>query len=217
MWPLKTGSIQPLKHLPVELRPKSPSAPQLTPAVEKFVDPRWSFLPEPRDTRRPGPYFHRLFSQDQLSTLGSLPADEAMSTMISCLPAGVPTLHAPTLSALLYSVLRWAARTHMDGDKTSLLLTVYWETYRFCVESPWRTQAQLYAFFKESLLRSSVRHSPRSERVLAPEQCRASLLQFCRCYLTTLPLVRLVSLPNYRLQLTWDQPAHEQLLQSNLL
>lgn len=217
MWPLKTGSIQPLEQPPVELRPTSPSAPQLTPVVETLPDPRRSFLPEPRNTRRPGPYFYRLFSQDQLTALGSLPADEAMSTMISCLPEGVPTLHAPTLAALLYSVFRWTMREHWDDDKTSLLLTVYLETYRFCMESPWRTQAQLYAFFKESLLRSSVRHSPHSERVLAPEQCRASLIQFCRCYLTALPLVRLVSLPNYRLQLTWDQTSQEQLLESNLL
>lgn len=207
MWPFARGSLQP-KRQPSEIifHIKSQSAPQLSVAVPH--KPVHRVLAEPGASHKPPPpcSLTPLLSDPQLITLSRLPTDEALELLTVSLSEHIPEPNRGSVALLLYSVYQWAQNQHLDTHQISVLLSIYNDTAKFCLDSPWRTQQEVYQFFRESLLNRCVDRSPYSTYVYSPEQCRAVLLLFCLRFLLVLPLLRLTSLPNQRLTLTWDLP-----------
>ncbi|KAG8264059.1 hypothetical protein J6590_019403 [Homalodisca vitripennis] len=219
MWPLARGSLQPVNvsiECPKPLK-KTLSAPQLSPETFKVPVSKLSLFAEPLAIGYKPAYCSPkdlLLSHSQLISLDPLPQERAVSIISDWLkPQPAPL----SLALLLFSVYRWATGQGFQLDQTSVLITILHHTYRYAVQSPWRTQLEVYSFFKESLLLNSVQHLPGSAQVFKPDQCKTVLLQFCRTCLTTLPLLRLSVLPNYRLTLSWDVPKEEVQVQSLLL
>lgn len=134
MWPLRRGSLQPQPVTsPPPLRPKSASAPQLSPLTAKSAPSRLPDLPEPDHSRQPQLCFFRLFSPSELIQLAEISAGEAPGYLISCLPedSHMSRQLKDILGVLLYSVYRWAFKDGLAVEKISVLLTIYVNTFRY--------------------------------------------------------------------------------------
>lgn len=212
MWPFSRGSDQPIRRTP-EFKPchKSQSAPQVNVAPLQQQIPKE--LAAQNALRKPLPprSLKPLLSEFQLTTLSQLPIHEALALLVDSISESVPVPHTDSISLLLYSVYRWAQSQHFHTNQISALLAIYKDAAMFCLHCPCRTQQEMYQFFKESLLTSSVEWPPNSTYIFRPDQCKAILLSFCHRFLLVLPLFRLTSLPNLRFTLTWNPPDESEI------
>lgn len=199
MQTLTTGSLQQLKFPAVDIRAVSLSAPQLTIKQEKLPPQRLTVFPTSFDHIKPGRCEEKLFTADQILTLGTISSAEGVSFLNN-----ITQNLSPQSGSLLYSVFRWAKAKDFDSEKTIVLLTIYLKLFQFFLDSPWSSQKSIYLFFKESLLRNTIQHPPKSARIFKPDESKATLLNFCHNFLTVLPLLRLNCISNNRIHVIWE-------------
>lgn len=199
MQPSTTTSLQPLKPSKVEVKAVSPSAPELSLVPEKVPPPRLPEFPAPGDKIKPERCSKTLLTPDQLTTLGSLSSSAGISLINSCLPEDLSHL-----GILLYTVFRWSQLKNIDTKKINVLLTIYSKLFQFFLLSPWKSQNDVYLFFKESLLRNTIQQPPKSGRIFSPDESKCILLHFCNNFMMILPLLRHNCFNNYRIHFTWE-------------
>ncbi|KAL1123719.1 hypothetical protein AAG570_001492 [Ranatra chinensis] len=170
---------------PIRKSPFAPAAsPQQVPAVSvwKFID------------------------SDDTPLAAHMTREEAVSLMEHRLPDWFSDQNILVSRWLQYEVLRWALGRKFNHAKVSSLLSIFCNTHVYFCRDMWKNQEDVYYFFKESILLHTILDPPKSAAIFEPSECRDGLLLFCRLYLPYLPLLRLLLVPTYRLQLAWQTP-----------
>ncbi|XP_031343858.1 uncharacterized protein LOC116171264 isoform X2 [Photinus pyralis] len=107
---------------------------------------------------------------------------------------------------LIYSVLQFCKTSRMSLVQTGTLLSIFYLTQHYFSSTFDTTTEKVYHFFKEYILLHSVDCPPDSLQIFSYSESKYIVSFFCILYLRNLPLIKLLTLPNFGFKVRYELP-----------
>ncbi|KAK5646763.1 hypothetical protein RI129_005227 [Pyrocoelia pectoralis] len=110
------------------------------------------------------------------------------------------------LVELMYSVFQICKTSRMNLRQTGTLLSIFYLTHQYFSSSFDTTTEKTYHFFKEYILQHCVECPPDTMQIFSYAESKNVVSFFCTLYLRNLPLIKLLTLPNFGFTVQYKLP-----------
>ncbi|KAK4880753.1 hypothetical protein RN001_008899 [Aquatica leii] len=117
-------------------------------------------------------------------------------------PKGISRLLAVEM---MYSVLQFCKKSKFNIKQIGTMLSIFYLTHQYFLSSFYTSPEKTFIFFKEHLLFHCLECSPDSVQLFNYSESKSIATYFCKLYLCNLPLLRLLTLPNFAFRLHFDK------------
>lgn len=101
----------------------------------------------------------------------------------------------------MYSVRKFCDSSEFNLEQSGATLSMFYLTHRYFTSLLQVSAEKVYEYFKEFVMKHSLMVPPKYTKIFTFEEAKNILLFFCKLYLRNLPLIRLLTLPNFALYL----------------
>lgn len=107
---------------------------------------------------------------------------------------------------LIHSVLQFCKTSKMSLVQTGTLLSIFYLTQRYFSSTFDTTTEKTYHFFKEYILLHCIDCPPDTLQIFSYSESKFIVSFFCIIYLRNLPLIKLLTLPNFGFKMRYQLP-----------
>lgn len=97
----------------------------------------------------------------------------------------------------MYNVRKFCISSKFNLEQAGATLSMFYLTHCYFTSSFYVSAEKVYEHFKDFLIKHSLLVPPKYTKVYSFEQSKNVFQFFCKLYLRHLPLIRLLTLPNY--------------------
>ncbi|GJQ86590.1 hypothetical protein Trydic_g7824 [Trypoxylus dichotomus] len=125
----------------------------------------------------------------------------ALEEKLGSKPKGIPRL---ILIEFMLDATIFCKNSKFGLEHSSAILGMYYLTHKYFTDHLYLCPEDVLDYFKQFVLHHSLLFPPTHVKLFNIEQCKGILLHFATLYLRHMPLIRLLTLPNFCFELDYE-------------